>query len=81
MEFNNETLRKAIKIYLENEDKAIDKYGPIEEWNISKVTNMNYMFYRATDFNHDISKWNTSNVTDMCHMFYNAISFKQDISD
>ena len=30
---------------------------PIGGWDVSKVTNMSYMFYGASAFNQDLSKW------------------------
>lgn len=41
---------------------------PIGNWNVSKVTNMNSMFYR-TRFNQDIGSWNVGQVTNMGSMF------------
>merc|ERR1712176_94038 len=49
-------------------------------WNVSGVTTMNDMFYKASLFNQDISKWDVSRVTDMGYMFSYASSFNQDIS-
>ena len=44
---------------------AIKKYGPIEQWILSQVTNMKNAFYRKFLFNSDISRWEVSAVTDM----------------
>ena len=55
--------------------------GPIGEWDVSRVTDMNNMFYSAQSFNADISKWNVSSVTNMQSMFNNARSFNADISE
>ena len=44
-------------------------------WDISKVINMNSMFYWAQYFNADISTWDTSRVTDMGSMFYKTALF------
>jgi uncharacterized protein (TIGR02145 family) len=52
----------------------------IGNWNVSNVTTMNGMFYRATSFNQDISSWNVGNVTNMDNMFNIAPSFNQDLS-
>ena len=46
----------------------------LSKWDVSKVTNMHWMFYnvgyRSTTFGlGDLSRWNTSNVTDMYEMF------------
>ena len=47
----------------------IEAYFPfcnvIGNWDVSKVTDMGYMFYRAVLFNQDIGNWNVSNVAYM----------------
>jgi len=69
---------------------------PIGNWDVSKVTDMSYMFgrhhsfhgyigglpgtYLPLDFNQDISQWDVSSVTNMAGMFYRAVKFNQDIS-
>ena len=50
-------------------------------WDVSSVTNMEWMFYSHIAFNADISGWNTSSVTDMRDMFYRASAFNADISE
>jgi surface protein len=47
----------------------------ISGWNVSGVTNMNYMLYGAAAFNQDISGWNISNVTSMDNILGQASSF------
>ena len=47
---------------------------------LSKVTDMSYMFYLASAFNQDISGWDVSNVTNMTHMFAEANAFNQGLS-
>ena len=51
------------------------------EWDVSNVTNMSYMFCRASSFNQDVSEWDVSNVTNMSYMFCCASSFNQDMSE
>ena len=46
----------------------------------SNVTNMNFMFAYASNFNWNISNWNVENVTTMNAMFYLAQKFNLDIS-
>ena len=43
---------------------AITKYGPIENWDVSEVTNLKYAFYQTT-LNPDISRWDVSAARDM----------------
>jgi surface protein len=52
---------------------------PIENWNVSTVTNMTNMFSSAINFNLPIGSWNVSNVTNMSFMFSNTSSFNQPI--
>ena len=40
-------------------------YGPIENWDVSRVTTMSQLFLSKNSFNDDISKWITTNVMDM----------------
>ena len=50
---------------------------PLNNWNVSKVKDMVFMFYNASSFNQPLNNWNVSNVTDMDSMFYEATSFNQ----
>ena len=52
---------------------------PLNNWDVSSVTDLSYMFNGATAFNGNISEWDTSKVDDMSYMFYNADAFNQDI--
>ena len=54
--------------------------GDISGWDVSNVTNMEFMFYECKSFNQDISTWDVSKVTNMVGMFYKCKSFNQDIS-
>ncbi|MCP3878464.1 MAG: DUF285 domain-containing protein, partial [Sulfitobacter sp.] len=47
---------------------------------LSGVTDLSEMFYRATSINQDLNNWDTSNVTTMSLMFAGATSFDGDIS-
>ena len=53
----------------------------IEDWDVSKVTNMNGMFIGCTRFNSDLSKWDVSNVKDMRSMFSDCRNFNSDLSN
>ena len=82
-QLTNETIRSAVNDYLNSEttQNVIAKYGRIEDWDVSNVTNMKELFMDKSNFNEDISRWNTSNVTDMSRMFYDALKFNQDIGN
>ena len=94
---NNESIRVAVRDYFSGDkekDAIIKKYGRIEDWNTSKVTDMSFLFKfyyyyskkskyiqleRSDKINQDISKWDTSNVTNMKCMFKDAYEFNQPI--
>lgn len=71
VKMNNRTLKTAVKEWLENPEKAEHTYGHISKWNISQVTNMKKLFFKAPLFNEPIGDWDVSNVTDMSFMFRN----------
>ena len=59
---DNETIRVAVKDYIEGgkkKDAIIKKYGKIGDWNTSEVTDMTKLFYFAKNFNENISKLNS----------------------
>ena len=53
---------------------------PIGNWDVSNVTNINYMFVRSP-FNQPLNNWDVSSVVNMVGVFFQASSFNQDISD
>jgi len=56
------------------------KFVPsMNEWNMSQVTDMSFMFFKASAFNQNISNWDTSNVVSMYSMFSSATVFNQPI--
>ncbi len=56
-----EKLKEAINLYRSDKNKCIEKYGEINTWDVSKITDMSNMFY-SSKFNGDISKWNISSL-------------------
>jgi surface protein len=70
----------AVYDWTTNPLNAIKKWGPIEHWNTSQVTNMGKLFYYQSEFTADLSGWDTGNVLDMSYMFYEATSFQSDLS-
>ena len=52
----------------------------ISNWNVSNVTNMNYMFYDSQATTLDLSSFNTSKVTDMNSMFRSCAATTLDLS-
>ena len=62
-------LKTAVQAYDANLTAAIAAYGPIAEWDVSKITDMSHLFQNLKNFDADISNWNTSGVTTMNAMF------------
>ena len=55
---------------------VVHKYGEINNWDVSNVTDMSIMFSseEATFFNQPLNKWNVSNVTNIRGMFAQPLS-------
>ena len=76
-------INDAVQIAIGDEGGALyvhPEYGPIADWDVSKVTNMAYLFNNASDFNGDLSNWVVTNVTNMDSMFNYCTAFKSDLS-
>ncbi len=56
-------------------------YRATDTPDLSGVTDMSYMFSRASSFNGDISSWDVSQVTDMSDMFVGASSFNRPLNE
>ena len=70
------SLRRAVSNWIAggtSRSTVVAQYGPIEEWDVSDVTNLQYVFYGGCSgcsntfgsFNSDLSKWETGKVTTM----------------
>ncbi|MDH5646115.1 MAG: BspA family leucine-rich repeat surface protein, partial [Candidatus Heimdallarchaeota archaeon] len=53
--------------------------GNMNNWDVSAVTDMGWMFLYAMSFNQPLGNWNVSSVTNMANMFMNAFYFNQPI--
>ena len=60
--------------------KKVEHIIGLEDWDVSKVTNMDRMFSCCTYFNSDLSKWDVSNVKNMRYMFKECENFNCDLS-
>ena len=77
------TIKEAVKEWCKGGDsmEAVKRrFGLIEEWDVSEVTDMSFTFYYATAFNSDLSGWDVSKVTTMYGMFSRATAFDQKLS-
>lgn len=64
------------KVFQENVN---DKIEGIENWDVSGVCQMSFLFYKATKFDHNITDWNVKILRDANSMFREAENFKQDL--
>ncbi len=55
-------------------------FTPLNNWDVSAVTDMNRLFQGAQVFNQNIGNWDTSGVRLMGSIFRDATAFNQDIS-
>ena len=62
-------LEQGVNLWCRNKQEAIKKYGDINTWYTSKITDMSALFFNKQTFNDDISNWDVSNVEYMSCMF------------
>jgi len=74
-------LTGTTSMYRAFEETGISAVPSMNEWDVSNVTTMQFMFSGALYFNQNITKWNVSKVTDMSYMFANAQKFNQSIGN
>ncbi len=53
----------------------------INNWDVSTIEDMSFLFNVANNFNQPLNNWNVSNVTTMAFMFSSAGSFNQPINN
>ena len=75
----DQDIRDAVKLWIDDQEAAVTKYGHMKEWETECVTDMSGLFDGCETFSEDVSKWKTSNVTRMDRMFFNAKAFRCDI--
>ncbi len=78
-------IREAVHLWINNKEQAKQRYGYINKWDTSKVTDMSYLFcgdntqggnnIMRTHKLKGIENWNVSNVTNMSYMFHLAKDF------
>ena len=77
---SNDELGVAVDLWCDDNEAALELYGPINDWDVSLITSMSYLFMNKSAFNSDNGNWDVSNVTTMVEMFKNT-SFNQDLSN
>ena len=76
--FDNATLQEAVNRWCDDREDAERRYGDINDWDVSRVTDMASLF-SGTNFNHPIDRWDVRNVRAMDNMFaYSAFNQRLD---
>jgi len=77
-------IRQAVEDYFSNnqntKNSVIAKYGDMPVWDVSRVTDMSYLFSGRNNIP-DITEWKTSGAQTMAYMFKQASYFNHDISN
>lgn len=76
-EDNIKLLRKAVAWYCSGRQSAVDRFGHIAYWNVSKITNFSNLFAKQKHFNDNINTWDMSSATTTKNMFAGATSFNR----
>ena len=76
----DKTINDAVKLWFSNKANAEKKYGKIKCWDVSKVTDIDDLFYDRDSFDEDLTCWDTSNIKSMYSVFGEAVKFNGDIS-
>eukprot|EP00588_Corethron_pennatum_P013403 CAMPEP_0194277496 /NCGR_PEP_ID=MMETSP0169-20130528/9813_1 /TAXON_ID=218684 /ORGANISM="Corethron pennatum, Strain L29A3" /LENGTH=284 /DNA_ID=CAMNT_0039021495 /DNA_START=356 /DNA_END=1213 /DNA_ORIENTATION=- len=84
--FTDSSFEEAVALYISHQETAEEKYGNINSWCISGVTDLSNLFVsdnddEYNDFNGDLNGWDLSSVTSLVQTFYDARQFNGDISD
>eukprot|EP01040_Poterioochromonas_malhamensis_P022799 gene22799-biopygen8123 len=74
--FDNRTLREAVRLWCSDRATALQRYGDINDWDVSNVTSMVSLFKGCTRFNDPIDR----HVTSMNFMYHDATAFNQPLS-
>lgn len=78
--FSDNTLREAVYVWCTDREAALRRYGDINDWDVSRVTSMEGLFWCCSTFNDCIDRWDVSKVTSMQSMFDGARAFNQPLA-
>ena len=68
--WNRSQLDTVVDLWMSDETSATTRYGDINSWDVSAITDFSYLFNGETSFNSDISGWDVSSGTSFIAMFY-----------
>ena len=75
----DDNIKELVELYINDKRNLPSELAgiPIGDWSVSGVTDMDYLFFEATNFNEDINGWDVSSVTTMEGMFFNCEKFNK----
>jgi surface protein len=73
-------IQTAVTAWATSPTTAMTTCGPISDWDVSAVSNMQELFANKPTFNADVSKWNVASVSTMASTFSGASAFNSDVS-
>ena len=78
-------IKELVAMYCDKKNKRNlprDLMGKsINDWDVSRVTNMGFLFKFQNNFNEPLNNWDVSNVTNMAHMFRGCGKFNQPLNN
>ncbi len=77
---SNDELKNAVDEFEGDRANANDKYGIMNCWDVSWITDMSYLFYQVVSFNEPLDCWNVSSTINMQGMFAYSTSFNQPLA-
>ena len=82
---NNHNIHELVAMYCHKKNKRNlprDLMGKsINDWDVSRVTNMGFLFKFQNNFNEPLNNWDVSNVTNMQYMFRECVKFNQPLNN
>lgn len=84
LHLTNDNIRNCVRWYYLGEKHRLPTYldfKHINDWDVSKVTTMDSLFFGLLEFNEPLHKWDVSQVENMSLMFANCHKFNQDLSN
>ena len=82
LKITNTNIRKLVSLYIANSTLPSELQNvPINDWDVSNVTNMSNLFASNTRFNEPLNKWNVGKVTNMEGMFSSCARFNQPLNN
>lgn len=80
----NENIHHAVKSWVQDHDETLSLFGPIDQWDTSRVTDMTRLFSMEREpslvnFNANITHWDVSQVTSLRNTFYGNTAMNFDL--